>query len=182
VKDSQHAYSATSILLHWVAAIIVIFLFVIGQMAEDAPKAERQELLGLHISVAVSFYLILIWRIIRRVTNIRPNPPLQAKPLMFLARWVPVMLLIGVSLMMITGPLMVWSKGYPIGVFGVFSLPSPLGEMETLHEAMEVLHKLGAKILFVGFVLHIAGVLKHVIIDRDNSLKKMLVPRNKRRY
>jgi cytochrome b561 len=51
--------------------------------------------------------------------------------------------------------------------------------METLHEVMEALHKLGAKLLFFAFILHMLGVLKHLIIDRDNTLKRMLVPSKK---
>ena len=81
--------------------------------------------------------------------------------------------------MLLSGPIMVWSKGYPINIFGLISLPSPLGKMETLHEVMEALHKLGAKLLFFAFILHMLGVLKHLIIDRDNTLKRMLVPSKK---
>jgi cytochrome b561 len=98
---------------------------------------------------------------------------------MLLAHWIPIILLAGLALMLLSGPIMVWSKGYPINIFGLISLPSPLGKMETLHEAMEALHKLGAKLLFFAFILHMLGVLKHLIIDRDNTLKRMLVPSKK---
>jgi len=81
--------------------------------------------------------------------------------------------------MLLSGPIMVWSKGYSINVFGMINLPSPLSKMETLHEVMEALHKVGAKILFFSFILHVLGVLKHLIIDRDNTLKRILVPSKK---
>ena len=54
MKDTQHGYSALSIWLHWLAAITMIVLFVLGQAAEDAADAERKTLLGLHISIAMS--------------------------------------------------------------------------------------------------------------------------------
>ena len=180
MKDTENGYGGVSILLHWVAAITMIALFVLGQAAEDATDSDRKALLGLHISIAISMYLILVGRIGWRLFNGRPRVLIQqSKPLMLLAHWIPIILLAGLALMLLSGPIMVWSKGYPINIFGLISLPSPLGKMETLHEVMEVLHKLGAKLLFFAFALHMLGVLKHLIIDRDNTLKRMLVPSKK---
>ena len=180
MKDTENGYGEASILLHWVAAIAIIALFVLGQAAEDATDSDRKALLGLHISIAISMYLILVGRIGWRLFNGRPRVLIQqSKPLMLLAHWIPIILLAGLALMLLSGPIMVWSKGYPINIFGLISLPSPLGKMETLHEVMEVLHKLGAKLLFFAFALHMLGVLKHLIIDRDNTLKRMLVPSKK---
>ena len=180
MKDSENGYGRISILLHWLAAITMIALFVLGQAAEDASDSDRKALLGLHISIAISMYLILVGRIGWRLFNGRPRVLIQqSKPLMLLAHWIPIILLAGLALMLLSGPIMVWSKGYPINIFGLISLPSPLGKMETLHEAMEALHKLGAKLLFFAFILHMLGVLKHLIIDRDNTLKRMVVPSKK---
>jgi cytochrome b561 len=177
MKDTQYGYSALSIWLHWLAAITMIVLFVLGQAAEDAADAERKTLLGLHISIAMSMYLILVARIGWRLHNGRPTLlSQQSKPLMLLAHWVPVILLAGLALMLVSGPIMVWTKGFPINIFGLISLPSPLGKMDTLHEIFEVVHKIGAKLLFFAFLLHILGVLKHLVVDRDNTLKRMLVP------
>ena len=180
MKDTENGYGGVSILLHWVAAITMIALFVLGQAAEDAADSERKSLLGLHISIAISMYLILVGRIGWRLFNGRLRVLIQqSKPLMLLAHWIPIILLAGLTLMLLSGPIMVWSKGYPINIFGLISLPSPLGKMETLHESMEALHKLGAKLLFFAFILHMLGVLKHLIIDRDNTLKRILGPSNK---
>ena len=180
MKDTENGYGEASILLHWVAAIAIIALFVLGQAAEDATDSDRKALLGLHISIAISMYLILVGRIGWRLYNGRPRVlKEQSQPLTLLAQWVPIILLAGLALMLLSGPIMVWSKGYSINVFGMINLPSPLGKMETLHEVMEALHKVGAKILFFSFILHVLGVLKHLIIDRDNTLKRILVPSNK---
>ena len=176
MKDTENGYGGVSILLHWLAAITMIALFVLGQAAEDATDSDRKALLGLHISIAISMYLILVGRIGWRLYNGRPRVLIeQSQPLTLLAQWVPIILLAGLALMLLSGPIMVWSKGYAINVFGMINLPSPLGKMETLHEVMESLHKVGAKILFFSFILHVLGVLKHLIIDRDNTLKRMLV-------
>lgn len=176
LKDSATGYSALSIFLHWSAALIVIALFVLGEMAEGAPQEQRRELLGLHISIAMAAYLLLMARIIWRLCVPRPQNPQQAPLLMTLAHWVPLILLLAMTINLISGPIMVWTKGFAISVFGWFEIPSPFGEMETLHEAMETAHKLGAKALLLAFALHIAGVLKHALINKDGTLLRMLKP------
>ena len=42
MKDTENGYGGVSILLHWVAAITMIALFVLGQAAEDAADSERK--------------------------------------------------------------------------------------------------------------------------------------------
>jgi len=178
-KDSAKGYSSLSIAFHWFTAIFVIALFLIGESAEDLAKEARQERLGLHISIAMSIYIIFVARIFWRAANTRPQlAPQQHKILDILAHWVPVALLAGIAIMLISGPLMVWSNGYSINIFDVISLPSPMAKNETVHEAFETLHKLGANILFYSFILHIGGVFKHLLIDRDNILSRMIKPGN----
>ena len=77
MKDTENGYGGVSILLHWVAAITMIALFVLGQAAEDAADSERKSLLGLHISIAISMYLILVGRIGWRLFNGRPRVLIQ---------------------------------------------------------------------------------------------------------
>lgn len=178
-KDSENGYSGLSIAFHWIAAIAVIALFLIGESAEDLAEEARRERLGLHISVAMSVYIILVARILWRATNKRPAlAPQQHKALDFLAHWVPVALLAGIAIMLISGPLMVWSNGYSINVFDIFSLPSPMDKNETLHEVFETAHKVGANILFYSFILHLGGVAKHLAVDRDYVLMRMIKPKN----
>ncbi len=179
LKDSATGYSWLSIVLHWLAAASVITLYVIGDMAGDAGREERRQLIGLHISIGLSVYLILWARIFWRAFNTRPDPVPQTKYLAFLAQWVPVVLLAAIAVMLISGPLAVWSGGRPMSIFGLIELPSPMDEMETLHEFLEEVHEVGANIILAGFILHMAGVLKHLILNRDGTLRRMLVPANR---
>ena len=178
IKDSTRGYSGLSIALHWVAAITVITLYVLAEMAEGAPKEERRELIGLHKSIAMGMYIVLWARIGWRIGNVRPTLPDQQVILMFLSRWIPYLLLAALACLLISGPLMVWSNDRPLSVFDLFSIPSPLGKMEAVHEAMEVFHKFSAQVIYYAFFLHLAGVVKHLVIDRDNILMRMLKPGN----
>lgn len=179
LKDSPSGYSWLSIFFHWITAATVITLWLLAERAEDAPKAEGFRLMGLHISIAISLYLVLWARIIWRVGVRRPVGPAQHPLLGFLATWVPYVLLAGIALMLISGPLVVWSTGNPINVFDLVSIPTPMEKSESFHELMEEVHEFGANVLYFGVILHVLGGLKHLIFDRDGSFKKIFVASNK---
>lgn len=178
LRDTPQGYSWLSITLHWLTAVSVIALYLIAELSEDMPKAQRKEMMSLHVSLAMSVYIILWGRIFWRLGNIRPTLPGQQKLLQLLARWVPMVLLAGIAIMLISGPLMIWSNGNSINVFDVIALPSPMAKNHDLHELGEEIHEFGANVLLFGVGLHVLGVIKHVVIDRDNILKRMLKASN----
>jgi cytochrome b561 len=179
IKDTSAGYSWLSIALHWIAAITVISLFLLGEIAQDVPKDEGRVLMGYHIALGVSLYLVLLFRVIWRLMNPRPALAPQGKFLDMLAKWVPMVLLAGIVIMLVSGPLAIWSGGHDISVLDLFVIPTPMEKSKWLHEAMEETHEFGANLLFFGVMLHVLGVLKHLIINRDGTLKKMLVPGNR---
>lgn len=202
LKDSHSEYGWISIALHWIFGIAVITLFVLGHKAGDVKEAmmqmrelmagdteqvikdalapliaERRRLMFLHVSVGMLAFLPIAFRIYWRISSGQKESLPQAEFFMLLARWVPRLLLTGVAIMMITGPLMVWTNGYSWTFFGLFAIPSPTGKMPGLHDALVPVHIYTANSLFVLFALHILGVLKHLIINRDRTLLRMLRPR-----
>lgn len=179
IKDTPQGYSWLSILLHWVAGVTVIVLWFLPEIAEESSKEVGRELMGYHISIAMTLYIVLWFRIFWRLGNKRPALVPQNTALDFLAKWVPMVLLAGIAIMLISGPLMVWSNGYDISVFNVVTLPSPMEKSESLHELLESVHEFGGQVIFFGVILHVLGVLKHLIINKDGTLKKILVPNNR---
>ena len=79
-----------------------------------------------------------------------------------------------IAALLVSGPLAVWSGDRAIGVFGWFAIPSPLGEMPALHKGLEIVHALAAKVLLFTLAVHILAALKHVLLDRDGTLWRML--------
>lgn len=77
------------------------------------------------------------------------------------------------------------SRSRPVLIWGIVPLPkiAPLQEMgrtpeglpaqKEKHEQIETVHGLGGYILLLLLVLHIAGALKHQLIDRHRELARM---------
>ncbi len=180
IKDTNAGYSWLTIALHWIVAAGMITLFVIGVSADEAATEEREvELLMLHVSIAMSLYVIFWARIIWRLANVRPALAPQAPLLQWLAYWVPLVLLAALAVQLVSGPITVLSTGNPIQVFGVTVVPAIMDRSETVHEIAETFHVAGATVILVAFGLHVLGVLKHLLINRDGTFRKMLVPGNR---
>jgi cytochrome b561 len=179
--NDRGGYGWLSIALHWFAAIAVLTMLVTGfsaDMAEDAgDRARRAALMGWHISIGASVAAILIARLLSSYLQPRPAPFEQAPALKLVSVLTHQALLIGILIQIISGPLAVWSGGRAINVFDIVSIPSPFAERnDAVHEAAELMHAIGRWALVVFIGLHVLGALKHIFIDRDGVMRRMLAP------
>lgn len=180
INDTR-GYGWLSIILHWLAAIAIIAMFVTGfraDMAGDAGDRElRAAMMGAHISLGASVALLLLARVFASYAQPRPAAPDQAPPFKLLAIGAHQLLLLAILIQVISGPLAVWSGGRAINVFDLFSIPTPFAERnEGVHELAEIMHAIGRWALFVLISVHVLGALKHALIDRDGIMRRMLAP------
>ncbi len=174
LTDDTREYGLVSIINHWLVAAFVIVMLSIGIYMGEVPEEQEQFWAGLHVSVGGTAALFIIFRVLWRLFSPTPASPSQSRPLEILAKAVHHLLLLAIVVMIITGPLTVWTKGYPVNIFDLVVLPSLTGEMEDLSEILGEIHEFTAWSIIVLLSLHILGTLKHVIIDRDNTLARIL--------
>lgn len=173
--DSPQAYGKVSRLNHWLGALLVIGLLGVGLYFHEMPRGEeRLYWLKLHVAVGALVLPLLAFRLGWRWTVRSPEPLAQPPLLQRATRGMHGLLLLAILVLIATGPLIVWSADRAIEVFSWFALPSPLGKLETLHEALEGVHKVTSRVLLVLIGLHILAALKHRVVDRDGSLRRML--------
>ncbi len=180
MRDNKDGYAWPSVLLHWLGAISVLTLIVLGLLILTAGDRDaKRAAVALHVSVAMSVYAILLARIVWRGLNrdVPPTPD-QHAALKLLAVWTPRLLLALIAAQLITGPLSMWTGGRAIEVFNWFAIPSPLAENHDLHELLEEVHEYTAFAIMGLVGLHILGALKHAVIDRDGVLQRMLAARS----
>lgn len=173
-KDTSSNYGSVSRFNHWIGALLVLALLGIGLYFEDLPRGDaRRFWRSLHVSVGALAALFLLWRVWWRARSASPLALPQAPAMQKFSKLVHWLLLAGIAVMAVTGPLTIWSAGRAIAVFGLFSIPSPMTASEALHEAMEEVHGFTADALIILIGLHLLGVLKHQFIDRDNIMARM---------
>lgn len=160
---TRQRYSGISTLNHWVTAILVIIMLVLGLAAAGAPDDTTEHyLMGIHIGLGFFVLLFVAWRIAYRLYEGFPE---NIGPTAFERRAAYLMhraLLLLIALQVITGPLYLFTESEGVNVFGWFTLYIPLEFLSAVHEPAESVHVvLGLYVLPVLLVLHLLGAVKH---------------------
>lgn len=176
LTNTRSAYGWASIALHWISAVGVVALYLLGERMEEASgRAEKIAAQDLHVSVGVLLFGFLAARLLWSASQPAPASLERNRWFEYAARAVQTLFLLMIAVLLVTGPLSVWSAARPLEVFGLFTIPSPFAtRAEGLHELMEEVHGAAGKLFWPLIVLHVGGALKHLVFDRDASLQRML--------
>jgi cytochrome b561 len=178
-SGSIEAYSNTAIVLHWVLAVSILTVFVVGLRIQAMPfSPAKLQVINWHKWAGVTILALSAVRLAWRLTH-RP-PALPARIEQGMPGWQRVAYH-GVHQLMyvlfFAVPLLGWAyssaKGFPIVWFGVLPLPDLVAKDAALADMLKPLHGLAAFALIGLAGLHIAAALKHQFIDRDGLLARM---------
>jgi cytochrome b561 len=176
IFDTRTGYGWISIALHWLTAIAILTIWFIGSSIESDLAAGSTEYLRLHTSIAMSAYVLLWARILWRFKQRHPDATPEQKGVFYeIGKYTHYVILAAVAAMLVSGPLMVWSRGEPIYVFDWFTIPAPYGMNMDLYTMLHGIHVWGSRIIIIGTVLHLGGVYKHAAFNQDGTFGKMLV-------
>jgi cytochrome b561 len=171
-------YSRGAVILHWLIAVLIALNFVAAWVAEDLPDAQAGQVMGNHKAIGITILLLTVLRVIWRLTH-RP-PPLADT----LAAWEVAVSRVThglVYLLMLAIPLSgwlmhsAWTGGEPVSLFGLIDWPGyPFAKSKDLAHTFGEGHEVMATAMLVLLALHVAGALKHRLIDKDgNALGRM---------
>ena len=176
-RDTRKSFGLVSIALHWFTAIFICTLWFIGDgiaaLDPNMANARRE----LHVSIAVFAYLILWARIIWRLYSIHPQAAGQSRLTHRIARIIHYLLLASIAGMLCSGPVMLWSTGSPVSVFGLFDFPAAATQIPAINEVAGVGHSFCGKALLWLTVIHVAGALKHLMFHSDETIARMFIPK-----
>lgn len=173
-------YSPVAIAMHWLLALAIVAMFVVGVYMTDLPISPlRMKLYNWHKWAGVTFLVLTVLRVLWRVTHRPPALPAavsQSMPTWQLQAYHATHSLMYALFFVV--PLIGWAyssaAGYPIVWFGQIALPDLLTEDKALAELIKPLHELSALALMALAALHVAAALKHHVVDRDGLLQRML--------
>jgi len=156
-------YTGISTINHWVSALLVIAMLVLGLAAGGAPTEEGEDyIMGLHIGLGFFALLFVLWRTGYRLYEGFPPTLGESEWQRQLAWWMHRILLGVLFLQVLTGPLYLFTEGEGMDVFGWFTFYLPLSALSILHEPVEWLHKFGGNYLIPALILvHFAGAVRH---------------------
>ncbi|HEU4375644.1 MAG TPA: cytochrome b [Telluria sp.] len=170
-------YSRPAILLHWLIALLIIGAFTMGLVMTDIPGITPTKLkyYSWHkwagVTILALATLRLLWRLAKRAPAYPPSMPRWEQSAAHGLHSLLYVLMFAVPL---SGYFYTLSAGVPVVYFGLFPLPvliAPNPELKPLLKALHYWLNMG---LAACVAIHIAAALKHVFIDRDGVMKRML--------
>lgn len=168
MTEPGNGYGRISRINHWFAAAVVITMLTLGLYFHDMPRGEEKLYwLHLHISIGALAWLWIMFRVFWRLgRGFAPAVP-QAAIKQKLSRLVHVLLLTGLLVMFISGPLTIWTGGRAIEILGLISIPSPIPEMHDFHELLEEVHEITSRVMIGLISLHVLATIVHLVTHRE---------------
>lgn len=196
MNQTSSRYTRTAVVLHWLIALFLVVMFVLGWFMSDIPKegpkqsaydllnlgiytwqlaeevTPRTFYFNLHKSLGLTIFALIAIRFLWRITH---------KPPAFLTTYNPMerkvatgshhLLYLTMVAVPLTGLVMgIYSK-YGVKWFGLDFLPGL--DNKGIREVFEEVHEIVGIVLLVLVALHVAGALKHKFIDKDDTMKRM---------
>jgi len=174
-SESSARYPLAVIILHWLIAVAVVGLVVLGWWMQAIPKdpvGPRADAYNLHKSVGLTVLLVMVirlaWRASHRPPQLPPLPVWQARA----AHAVHALLYALMFVDALSGYLGSAVSGFPVKLFGVV-LPAWAGAHPAIKDACSVVHLVSSWALMIVIGLHLAATLYHQWVLRDGLLWRM---------
>lgn len=182
ISNTPATYGTVARSLHWLTALLILTAIPLGLYANTLPHDTgealtwKAQVFSLHKTVGVAAFLVALARILWAVTQDHPAPLHPERRvetrLAEVVHWT-------LYLSLVIVPLSGWIQHS--ATTGFAPILWPLGQdLPLVPKSEAVAHLAGSahwvftKLLAASIVLHVAGALKHHLIDRDTTLARML--------
>jgi cytochrome b561/polyisoprenoid-binding protein YceI len=186
LRNTFQSYGTIAKTLHWLTAIGILTMVPLGLIAVDAPYASAEELtrkatlFSLHKTVGVTLFCLAVLRILWAIAQPKPDALHPERRVESFAAATVHWLLYG---SLVAVPLSGWvhhaaTDGFA-PVWWPFGQSLPLvPKTAGVAEVAGGLHHVFLWALIAALALHVAGAVKHHLIDRDATLRRMLPGRS----
>ena len=187
-QNPPSRYSAVAVVLHWLVAIGILINIKYGLSFDDLDAAHSPLLrpaIDMHKSIGITVLGLVLLRVLWRVGH---RPPALEPGLAVWERKLSTGVHHLLYLLMVAVPLTGWlhdsawkgADSHPLVLYQTvpfFRLPL-FGAMSAAskdywHDLLGNIHSLASWTLIWAVALHVAGALKHSLIDRKPSLSRM---------
>lgn len=166
-------YDTTTIAFHWVTAILVTTQWFGAQTIDWFPRGPlRVDARSLHITCGVLLAVVLLARIVWRLTAGRRLPFADGRVLSVVAKAAHLGLYALLVAMVLVGMALTWTRGDSI--FNLFSIPAFDPGNKVLADQVQDVHGAIGWIIVAITGLHASAALVHRYVWHDGVLGRML--------
>lgn len=196
MNQTPSRYTKTAIVLHWLIAIFIALMFVLGwymaELPKEAPKQMAYDLFDLgvytwqlaeeasprtfyfnsHKSLGLTVLALILVRILWRLTHTPPAPLSSYKAIeKKVATATHHSLYLLMLAVPVTGLIMAINSKYGVKWFGIDVIAGL--DNKPVRDFFECTHEFVGIVLLVLIGIHLLGALKHKFIDKDDTMSRM---------
>lgn len=163
--------------LHWLMAVMIIILIVVGTIMADLPDtaSQKNQMYMLHKSFGFMVLLLAILRVGYRIKNGAVPPLSSLTPLERKAsNFVHYALLVLIVVMPLTGYIATSACCAPLKLFGVLNVGLPIALSDSTVKLLFLVHNIAGKAMALLILGHIGAALMHHFVKKDGVLRRML--------
>lgn len=176
LRNSPERYGIISQTLHWIIVVFVSIQFVVGSIAADLPLGmQRLILLSRHKSIGMTIFILMILRLLWRLSNQVPLLPAgmssHEQRLARLIHWLFYILLLCIP---VAGWINSSASNLTVSWFGIFNWPDLVEPDKYIATIAKGTHKILVWTLLAIISLHTMAALRHHFILKNNILIRMI--------
>lgn len=178
-RNSPDRYGAGLVTIHWLMVVLIAGGWLLVQLKDLTPDDWHRPVQFVHNSAGLLVLMLLIIRLAWRLVD----PPPAIEPTRFgqMAIWAAKAGHGALYLLMLAVPIagitLVFAAGRNLNVFGLFEIASPWTRDRAFAGSVHEVHEWLANALIILALLHAAAALVHHWVLRDQTLRRMLLPR-----
>ena len=168
-------YNLSIIIIHWVMALLVISMISSGFYMTNLSTSNEFKftLYTAHKACGITILILVIIRLIFRIfTYIPPFPTNFSKLTVYMSKTVHFCLYSLMAIVPLSGYIMSSASSREIKY--LFHIPLLIKHNKELASTAREIHSLLAYFIIFLICLHIVGVIKHIFIDKQNILKRII--------
>lgn len=177
LKNTIDRWGGVSKTLHWLIAILILALGIVGLTMGEFPKTPKYFWIytahkSIGITVLVLVALRLLWRLYAGAPEAVPGTPSWQERIASATHWLLYVLMFAIPL---SGWLYDSASGLrPFNLFGLLPMPKLVAPSEQASQVSHAIHEYGFWVLILLVLAHAGAALYHHVFQRDATLARML--------
>lgn len=175
--NTTDRFGLVAIALHWIVALTIFGLFGLGWYMVDLTYYDElyNTLPTIHEGIGILLIFVFVFRVFWKIINPTPKPVEGSSRFEIIAAKLAHLGLSGlIALILVSGYLIPTGEGSGISVFGWFEMPAIISGFPEQEDIAGLFHKYLAYAIIALAALHATAALKHHLINKDDTLKRML--------
>lgn len=175
IRNTTARYGLVAQTLHWLMFLMLVGMVTLGYVMDEVHGLLKIQIIGIHKATGICVLSLVALRLLWRAINITPNLP-ESTP--SYQKWAAHGVHAGLYGMMVFLPVTGWmmssAAGFPVSVYGFFTMPMVIAPDKALRQMFAEWHETGVVVFLVLAAAHVLAALVHHFYYKDNILRRML--------